>query len=385
MKILAAYPYLPESRTRVRSYETLKLLAGMGDLTVVFADRDGEIKSNDHFNIPGEVVMIPDSLAGRAFRVLGALAARKTITYAFYRNAAHVFAQRHPSPFDLVFVERLTITKAVKSLGRALIYDAVDSFDVQTTLLAQASSGLKRVGYNYDSKRIMREQVEICNNADGILCTTLLEQRRLRDAGVSSQIHAYLHTSQVTRPLALGVSEGRTRPLAVFHGRGSYAANQAAGLQIRFQIAPAVPGTDFLIFGADWPHTEGSNLLTRGFQKDLSLLWSADFAIFPLGVAVGVQNKVIEALAAGLPCIVTPIVAEGLPREIRMGLKDRLHVIRLEEFAHYISDNSDIFSRSEMASYAFERIYINLVAAERSALVGFIDETLVRKGFRTGR
>jgi hypothetical protein len=33
-------------------------------------------------------------------------------------------------------------------------------------------------------------------------------------------------------------------------------------------------------------------------------------------VARGVQNKVLEAVAAGLPCIVTPQVADGLPTQV---------------------------------------------------------------------
>jgi glycosyltransferase involved in cell wall biosynthesis len=36
----------------------------------------------------------------------------------------------------------------------------------------------------------------------------------------------------------------------------------------------------------------------------------------PLASARGLQNKVLEAIAAGLPVVVTPIVREGLPGEV---------------------------------------------------------------------
>jgi hypothetical protein len=45
-------------------------------------------------------------------------------------------------------------------------------------------------------------------------------------------------------------------------------------------------------------------------------LWSAAVAAAPLRIARGVQNRVLEAIAAGLPCVVTPEVAGGLPKEI---------------------------------------------------------------------
>jgi glycosyltransferase involved in cell wall biosynthesis len=46
-------------------------------------------------------------------------------------------------------------------------------------------------------------------------------------------------------------------------------------------------------------------------------LWHAAVAVAPLRVARGVQNKVLEAVAAGLPCVVTSAVFDGLPASIR--------------------------------------------------------------------
>ena len=48
-------------------------------------------------------------------------------------------------------------------------------------------------------------------------------------------------------------------------------------------------------------------------------LWRAGVAVAPLLVARGIQNKVLEALAAGLPTVVTPPVWDGLPNEVRPG------------------------------------------------------------------
>jgi glycosyltransferase involved in cell wall biosynthesis len=45
-------------------------------------------------------------------------------------------------------------------------------------------------------------------------------------------------------------------------------------------------------------------------------LWRAAVAVAPLLTARGVQNKVLEAIAAGLPCVVTPAVLDGLPEEV---------------------------------------------------------------------
>jgi glycosyltransferase involved in cell wall biosynthesis len=46
-------------------------------------------------------------------------------------------------------------------------------------------------------------------------------------------------------------------------------------------------------------------------------LWRAAVAAAPLRTARGVQNKVLEAVAAGLPIVTTPVVIDGLPAAVR--------------------------------------------------------------------
>jgi sugar transferase (PEP-CTERM/EpsH1 system associated) len=59
-------------------------------------------------------------------------------------------------------------------------------------------------------------------------------------------------------------------------------------------------------------------------------LWNAAVGIAPLLEARGVQNKVLEAVAAGLPSVVTPEVEAGLPASV---LRSCLVASRPEAFA----------------------------------------------------
>ena len=45
-------------------------------------------------------------------------------------------------------------------------------------------------------------------------------------------------------------------------------------------------------------------------------LWSAGVAVVPLSTARGLQNKALEAIAAGLPVVLTKCVREGLPSSV---------------------------------------------------------------------
>src|SRR6185503_7468001 len=50
-------------------------------------------------------------------------------------------------------------------------------------------------------------------------------------------------------------------------------------------------------------------------------LWQAALSVAPLLTARGLQNKVLEALAAGLPTVLTPEVLQGLPIGVRGGCR----------------------------------------------------------------
>ncbi len=60
-----------------------------------------------------------------------------------------------------------------------------------------------------------------------------------------------------------------------------------------------------------------SSITVTGTVPDVrEHVWQSSLAVAPLHTAQGVQNKVLEAVAAGLPCVVTQEVADGLPGQI---------------------------------------------------------------------
>jgi sugar transferase (PEP-CTERM/EpsH1 system associated) len=121
---------------------------------------------------------------------------------------------------------------------------------------------------------------------------------------------------------------GLADPQVVFCGVMNYAPNAETAMFLATDVWPRVtrvrPDARLVLVGAG-----PSPALTRaagrvngvtvtGLVADVRpWLWSSALAAAPIRTARGVQNKVLEAVAAGLPAVVSPVVAEGLPEGVR--------------------------------------------------------------------
>ena len=122
-------------------------------------------------------------------------------------------------------------------------------------------------------------------------------------------------------------SEPEDSASVVFCGVMNYGPNEQGAVWLVREVWPLVravqPRARLLLVGSSPSSkvralaSDTSGVIVTGRVADVRrYLWEAAVAAAPLHVARGVQNKVLEAIAAGLPCVVTPEVAEGLPLEV---------------------------------------------------------------------
>jgi len=109
----------------------------------------------------------------------------------------------------------------------------------------------------------------------------------------------------------------------VFFGNLAYPPNIAAVIQLCDwwdDVQRTRPGTSLLITGRNptarvvaAARSMGADL-EPGFADPISAARRARVAVSPLAHVAGIQNKVIEAAAAGVPQVLTPEALSGLPR-----------------------------------------------------------------------
>jgi glycosyltransferase involved in cell wall biosynthesis len=78
--------------------------------------------------------------------------------------------------------------------------------------------------------------------------------------------------------------------------------------QWRLLIAGANPSSAFIQSLKKYP-----NIDVEGWQPDIRSAYSkGTIFIAPMQIGTGMQNKLLEAMAMGLPCVTTPLASEAL-------------------------------------------------------------------------
>jgi glycosyltransferase involved in cell wall biosynthesis len=108
----------------------------------------------------------------------------------------------------------------------------------------------------------------------------------------------------------------------LFTGKMSYHANEAAALRLGRAIMPRVwrdyPNARLVIAGKDPSPAvqalrQDRRLTVTGFVSDLRpYFWSATVVVAPLVYGTGIQNKVLEAMACGIPVVASPNACDGI-------------------------------------------------------------------------
>jgi glycosyltransferase involved in cell wall biosynthesis len=120
-----------------------------------------------------------------------------------------------------------------------------------------------------------------------------------------------------------GVSASRSRPAAtlVFVGNYAYVPNQRAALALVTGVLPRVkaqvPEAQLLLVGAAPPaalqRLARADVEVTGQVPDVRpYLARATCFVAPMTQGAGLKNKVLEAMAAGVPVVTTPLGAGGL-------------------------------------------------------------------------
>jgi polysaccharide biosynthesis protein PslH len=330
MRILYLTPYVP-SLVRVRPYQFIRHLAELGhEVTLIcLAGKDEEPEALDELRRRCyEVVAVPTSGRQAAIQALRAIPAGIPLQAAYGASAALVAeARRRADSYDVVHIEHLRgSTYGPPLRDHPLLFDAVDCISLLfERALRQGASLGGRARALLDLARTRRAEARYGATFPQVIVTSpedRLALEQLRSTGAPPAEITVIANGVDLGSFAPAPPEGRQRATLLLGGKMSYHANEAAALYLGREIMPLIwrtrPDVRCMIVGRDPTAAvralgDDARIAVTGAVPSMpEVLQSATIAVVPLRYGVGIQNKVLEAMATATPVVATPQAARAL-------------------------------------------------------------------------
>ncbi|HMO58289.1 MAG TPA: glycosyltransferase [Roseiflexaceae bacterium] len=329
MKILFVSPYVP-SPIRVRPYSFLRTLVRRGNQVTLICQADSrDVAAVAALRELGVyVVTVAVGRLSMLWNVVRAVPGALPFQAALGFSAQMLDAIRHEvrrGNYDIAHIEHLRAS----ALGYGLVdlptvLDAVDSISLLFERTLRGSPTLKsRLMALVDLARTRAYEREYANRFEQIIISSP------EDAWALDVLAGSPDT-----PVATVISNGvdldyfapqmveRAPATLVFSGKMSYHANEAAVLFLVNEIMPLVwqqrPDVRVCIAGSSPTAAvralaDDARVDVTGYLPDLRpILAAATIAVCPLRYGVGIQNKVLEAMAMATPVIAARQVSRAL-------------------------------------------------------------------------
>lgn len=326
-------PYAPNRGDRVRAYHLLREISRWASVDLVSLVHDADEAS--HAGELGDVVKTVT--VGRTTRVRNLVSAglglptSKPTTHSLLgspeMDAAvdRIAASRPP---DVVFcyctgVAPQIFRPSLRSVP--VVLDMVDVDSAKWAALAESAAAPLSWIYRREATVLRRYEAMAMARASVTLVVNQRERDVARDIAPAASIAVVENGVDLERLRPSAAPSGA--PVVVFCGVMDYPPNVEGAIWLARKVWPLVrarrPDARLEIVGAHPARgvraledsTQGIHI-TGSVPDVRPYLWRAAVAVAPLHTARGVQNKVLEAVAAGLPVVVTPEVAAGLPPQV---------------------------------------------------------------------
>lgn len=330
-------PYAPNRGDRIRAYHLVKLLASQHDVHLVslihdaeeaahLADLEGRVASIDGAPAAG-----PRRFVDAALALPGPVPLTHVLLHShrmreILQRRVHI-AQPHVLVAYCTGMARYALEPPLRDLPCVL--DMVDVDSEKWAALAQQTSGPRGWVFRREARRLRAFERQIMRHARATAVSSDRERMSLTEA--APEAAPVTVPSGVDAAFFAPVHEPAADPGVVFSGVFNYAPNEDGAVWFAREVWPLVrqrqPAARLTLVGMHPTRLVRSlaadpSIVVTGAVPDVRpYLWRAALAVAPLRVARGVQNKVLEAIAAGLPCVVTPEVFAGLPDAVRPACK----------------------------------------------------------------
>jgi O-antigen biosynthesis protein len=283
--------------------------------------------------------------------------------------------RRRSGQYDLVYLHRVHNAARYGALardnqGRARILYSVA--DLHHLRVGRQSDVERRPELALLARRLRLAEMTATATSDAVITHSLVEAEILRKA-VS---HAFVETVPWSVPLRPPPRAFEERKGVAFIGGFGHDPNRDAARWLVSEIMPRVrriAPVECLLVGSELPDDIrrlcGEGVTPVGHVPDLDDIFArVRLTVAPLAYGAGVKGKVLDSLAAGIPCVCTPIAAEGLALPALL--------------AGYVTDDADRIAQLIVTLHEDAALNVALSEAGRDFIAACCSESSVDTAMR---
>lgn len=336
MKVLVLthrLPYAPNRGDRIRSFHIIQELARHADVRVVSLVHDreeaAEVSTLEQTGVRVWTAAVPRlrNMARAVTTLLGSTPLTHTLLAAPDMAGAVTGATDHWTPdVVLAYCSGVAPVALASPLARVpMVIDLVDVDSAKWATLARSAVPPKSWIFHREARCLAGFESAAAQTAR--MATVVNERERDALLRVCPEARVVVIPNGVDIDAFRAWDAPAANHDVVFSGVFNYAPNAEGAVWLAREVWPrvrdAVSDARLMLVGANPDRSvrrladADRSITVTGRVPDMRpYLWGSAVAVAPLFTARGVQNKVLEAVAASLPVVVTPAVWDGLPKEV---------------------------------------------------------------------
>jgi polysaccharide biosynthesis protein PslH len=312
-------PYPLDKGDKLRAYYQIKTLSQNHDIILVAVyDEWPSKKDLEHIrdiNAETHIVHIPT--IDRLSSLLGAWVNHTPYQTAwFYSRKVHdeidqIVATQKP---DAIICQLARMAHYVSGYTGVKILDYMDAFGVGMERRAAISSWPMSMIYRSESRRMKKYEKDIFQKFDH---ATIISGQDRDCLDFEAAKHIHILPNGIDPYFFEAVSTEKQYDIA-FVGNMNYLPNVEAVEVLVHQVLPLCKSKPKVVIAGTSPHSRVCNLasdhvVVTGWIDDIRIAYtSARICCAPIWSGTGQQNKILEAMALGVPCITTSTVNKAI-------------------------------------------------------------------------
>jgi sugar transferase (PEP-CTERM/EpsH1 system associated) len=319
-------PYPPNKGDKIRSFHEIRHFSRFHDIHLLaFCDRRGDesyiMELRKHCR---RVTLVPLHRWPQRFRAAVNMLFCKPWTLGYFENPemhAVLAGELSQNSFDLVFAYSSSMAPYARSLaGLPKIIDFVDSDASKWRQYAEMRSLPSKLLYDFEWRSLKQYEAEAISDFDYSVFVSRREAGHL--SGYTDSRKVGFIPNGVDLDYFEALPQRTSHKSIIFTGAMDYFPNIDAVNFFARKVLPivrlAVPDARFFIVGSN-PSRQVRILKSlpgvtvTGTVEDVRPYFAdARVAVVPVKISQGIQNKILEALASGLPVVGTKAALDGM-------------------------------------------------------------------------